>query len=135
MAHGTPDWVRMVQVAVTVETKPIVPEPATESPIIKLKRLSTALTTYQEVVSWTVTAGKVGILGFIEMESDAYIKTMFQLTIGGTVYFTNMQIAASLSLEFPELHLQAGIEVLLEAKSTDGTSINVDGDIIAKEVS
>lgn len=128
MAHGAPDWVTQIQVVI------VQAQPADETPIVKLKRLSTALTTYAEVVTWTVASGKVGVLGFIEMESDAYVKTKFQLTIGSTVHFTDTQIAASLSLEFPELRLAEGTNVLLEAKSTDGTTINVDGDIIAKEV-
>lgn len=128
MAHGAPDWTRQVQIVI-VEA-----QPADETPVIKLLRLSTSSTSYGTVVIWTVVADKVGVLGFIEFESDAYVKTMFQLTIGGTVYFTDVQISASLSLEFPNLRLAPATEVLLEAKSTDGTSINVDGDIIAKEV-
>lgn len=128
MAHGAPDWTRQVQIVI-VEA-----QPEDETPVIDLHRLTTSSTSYGTVASWTVSAGKVGVLGFIEFESDAYVKTMFQLTIGGTVYFTDVQILASLSLEFPDLRLAAATEVLLEAKSTDGTTVNVDGDIIAKEV-
>jgi len=128
MAHGAPDWTDQVQVVI------VAAQPADETPIIELARLSTSVTSYGTVVTWTVDAGKVGVLGFIEFESDNYAKTMFKLTIGGTVYFTDMLIGASLSLEFPDLRLAALTEVLLEAKSTDTTSINVDGDIIAKEV-
>lgn len=124
-------WVQTVNVVVETPTPS---EPAHETPIVDLHRLSTSSTSYGTVASWTISTGKVGILGFVEMESDAYAKTMFKLTIGGTAMFTDLQIAASLSLEFPDLRLAAASQVLLEAKSTDGTSINVDGDIIGKEI-
>ena len=37
-------------------------------------------------------------------------------------------------LVFGDLKLAAGVVVLIEAKSTDGTSITVDGIITAKEL-
>lgn len=134
MAHGTPDWVRMVQVVVTVENVPIVPEPATEVAITRLDRKSPATTDYVTVVSWTVTAAKIGVLRFVEFESDNYEKTRFKLTIAGVVQFTDAQIEASLFLEWPDVKLAAGTVVLLEARSTDTTEVNVDGDILGKEI-
>lgn len=134
MATGAPDWLRQVIVSVIVDNWPEPPVPAKELAIVKLARLSTSSTSYGTVTSWTVTTGKVGVLRLIEMESDNYAKTLFQLTIGGVQKFTNIQIGSSLSLELPDVHLEAATVVLLEAKSSDGTAINVDGDITGKEV-
>lgn len=128
MAHGAPDWTRQVQIVI-VEA-----QAADEVPIVELDRLTTASTDYDTVVSWTVTAAKIGVLGSIEMVSDNYTKTRFKLTIGGKVYFTDIQLPIGLSLEFPDLRLAAATVVLLEAKSSDGTSVIVTGDITAKEV-
>ena len=128
MAHGAPDWTDQVQVVI-VEA-----EAEDEAAETQLDRLSTSSTSYGTVVSWTVTADKVGVLHCVEMESDNYDKTRFQFTIAGEVQFTDIQIEASLSLEYPDVKLAAGSEVLLEAKSSDGTAINVDGDILGKEV-
>uniref|UniRef100_A0A6M3XSF4 Uncharacterized protein n=1 Tax=viral metagenome TaxID=1070528 RepID=A0A6M3XSF4_9ZZZZ len=128
MAHGAPDWTDQVQVVI-VEA-----EAEDEAAETQLDRLSTSSTSYGTVVSWTVTTDKIGVLHCIEMESDNYDKTRFQLTIAGVVQFTDIQIGASLSLEYPDVKIAAGSEVLLEAKSSDGTAINVDGDILGKEV-
>jgi len=128
MAHGAPDWTEQVQVVI-VEA-----EAKDETAITQLDRLSTSSTSYGTVVSWTVTTDKIGVLHCVEMESDNYVKTRFQLTIAGVVQFTDIQIEASLSLEYPDVKIAAGSEVLLEAKSSDGTAINVDGDILGKEV-
>lgn len=128
MAHGAPDWTRQVQVVITEA------EPQDEAAVTRLDRLNTTSTSYGTVVSWTVSSGKVGVLRHVEMESDNYSKTRFQLTIAGVVQFTDAQVEDSLSLEWPDPRLAAGDEVLLEAKSSDGTEINVDGDITGKEV-
>lgn len=130
----SPDWIQTVVVNVIVENEPIIPLPANEDAIIQIDRLSTSDTDYDTVVSWTVTADKIGILQFIEFESDDYDHTYFKLTIGGTVKFTNLLVQSSLTIELPEVRLVAGAVVLLEAASTDGTAVVVDGDILGKEI-
>ncbi|MBA7579240.1 hypothetical protein ES708_21109 [subsurface metagenome] len=129
-----PDWITDVQVTVIVENTPVPSTPANEKAITRLDRLTTSDTEYDTVVTWTVTAAKIGILRFVEMESDNYELTRFQLTIDGVVQFTGIQIEASLTLEWPDVKLAAGAIVLLEAASSDGTEVNVDGDILGKEV-
>jgi len=124
-------WIQIVDVVVDI---PVPPGPAHQTAITELNRLTTSSTEYQTVVSWTVTAEKIGKLQFVEMESDNYEKTRFKLTIAGVVQFTDKQIEASLSLEWPKVRLAAEAVVLLEAKSSDGTEVNVDGDIVGKEV-
>jgi len=128
MAHGSPDWVRQVQVVITEA------EPKVEKAVTRLDRLTTTSTFYQEVVSWTVSTGKVGVLKLVAMESSKYDKTMFKLTIAGEVQFTDGEVLAPLNLQWPDVRLAAGSVVKLEAKSTDGTSVTVDGAITGKEV-
>ena len=130
----SPDWVTDVQVTVIVENIPVPSTPAKEKAITKLARASPATTDYVPVVSWTVTAARIGVLRFVEMESDDYEYTRFRLTIAGVEQFTDVQIGASLTLEWPDVKLAAGAVVLLEARSTDTTEVNVDGDILGKEV-
>lgn len=107
---------------------------AAGKPIAKLDRYSGTDTTYKTVVSWTVSAGKVGNLKEVSMISDTFAKTHFKLTIAGVEQFADKLIQASLSLPFPDNRLSPGDVVLLECKSTDGTSIIVDGSITGREV-
>jgi len=124
-------WTQIVEVVVGV---PVPGAAAHETPITRLARASPDSTTYVEVVSWTVTADTMGILRFVEMESDDYEHTRFKLTIAGVEQFTDVQIEESLALEWPDVRLAAGDVVLLEARSTDTTEVNVDGDILGKEI-
>jgi len=124
-------WTQIVDVVVDI---PVPPSPAHETAITRLHRLSTALMVYGQVVEWTVSAETIGILRFVEFESDDYEKTRFKLTIDGVEQFSDIEIGGSLTLEWPDVKLAAGAQVKLEAKSSDGTAINVDGDILGKEV-
>jgi len=124
-------WVTHVHVVVDT---PVPEVPAHEEVITELDRLTTSSTDYQTVVSWTVSVAKVGILQFVEMESDDYEHTRFRLTIADEVQFTDVQLEEALALEWPCVKLAAGDIVLLEAKSSDTTEVNVDGDILGKEI-
>jgi len=130
----SPDWITDVQVTVIVENTPVPSTPAHETAIIELDRLVTDDMEYDTVVSWTVTAARIGVLRFVEFETDDYDLTRFQLTIAGVVQFTDIQVEQTLTLELPDVKLAAGAVVLLEAKSSDGTEVTVDGDIIGKEI-
>jgi len=103
------------------------------TPIAKVDRYSGGDTTYKTVVSWTVSEGKIGTLKEVSMVTDNYSKTHFRLTIAGVKQFEDKIIQAPLTLPFPENDLEAGSEVVLECKSTDGTSITVDGSITGRE--
>lgn len=124
-------WTQIVDVVVDI---PVPGVPAHETAITRLHRLTTALLVYGQVVEWTVSDDTMGILRFVEMETDNYEKTRFKLTIDGVEQFAGVQIEQCLSLEWPDVKLAAGAQVLLEAASSDGTAINVDGDILGKEV-
>lgn len=132
--QDAPDGTLWTEIVSVVVDTPVPPSPAHEFAVTKLARLTTSSTDYGTVVSWTVTAARVGILQFVEMESDDYELTRFQLTIGGVVQFTDIELGASLTLEWPLVRLAAEAVVLLEAKSSDGTEVKVDGDILGKEV-
>lgn len=134
MAHGTPDWVRMSQVAVTVEGVPVVPEPATEVAAGDAGNYSGTDTTYQTVATWTITANKVGELKEILVISDDYDHTLVRITIAGTVWETDWSPTSSMPIIFEDLKLDTEATVLVEAKSSDGTAIDVDALIVGKEI-
>lgn len=102
-------------------------------PISRLDRFSGTDLTYQTVVSWTVAASRVGNLREVSMISDQLAVTEFRLTINAVVQWTDQIIQAALTIPFGENGLAAGAIVLLEAQSSDGTAIVVDGSISGTE--
>lgn len=102
-------------------------------PVSRLSRLATSDVSYQEVVSWTVAAGREGDLHEIAFFSDDFTRTLFQLTIAGVPQWTDVLSGASLSIPFRANRLQDGDTVLLEARSTDGALVTVDGSISGAE--
>lgn len=134
MARGTPDWVRMVQVAVTVETVPIVPEPATEVVAAGIGRYSGTDQTYQVVKSWTVATDKTGELKEISITSSVLGKTHWKITIGAVAIIEDILIDAPLTIPYHDLKLAEETVVTVSCKSTDGSSINADASIVAKEI-
>ena len=130
----SPDFVRWQQIAVTVENEAVPEDVAYEHAATTLSTYEGTDTDYQTVVSWTVASDRIGILGSVELEADDYDYVRLRLTIAGEEQFADADIEAALTLEYPNLRLAAGAVVLLEAKSTDGTSIKVDGVILGKEL-
>ncbi len=128
MAHGAPDWTDQVQVVI------VKGQPADEAAAGDIGNYSGTDTTYQTVATWTVTAEKVGELKEILIISDDYAHTLVQITIAGTVFETNWSPGSSMPIIFEDLRLAAATVVLVEAKSSDGTAIDVDAIIIGKEV-
>jgi len=113
----------------------ITPSKFRGTPIAKVDRYSGTDTDYQTVVAWTVTTGKIGDLKEVSMVSNNYTKTHFRLVIAEVAQFADKTIQAPLSLPFPEgtWDLKPADVVVLEAKSSDGTSITVDGSITGAE--
>ena len=134
MPTDLPDYTKKIAITVTVETESVPIAQTTETPVVQLGRYTGTDTTYQSVVKWTVSASKGGVLKEVSMESDNYAKTRFKLLIGGTAYFTDKTILAPLAVPFADVSLSAAIEVEVQAKSSDGTSIIVDGLISGKEI-
>ena len=132
--HGSPDWVRMVQVAVTVNNVPIIPDPAEEEGIDGYGSITTTLSSYQTVTSWTVAADKIGILIGVEAYCNDYTTAQWKLEVGGITIFEDITLPSALDKRFPEIHLDEGDTVVLSVKSDGSTSIDAYGDIDAKEV-
>jgi hypothetical protein len=124
-------WVQQVDVVVDLPTPS---QPANEVAAGGVGRYAGTDTDYQEVVSWTVTADKVGELKEITFLSDNYAKTNLQITVGAVVFATEWVVQGTIPLIFEDLKLAAGAVVKVECKSTDGTSITVDSVIAAKEL-
>lgn len=107
------------------------------TPVCRLGRYSGADTAYQTLVSWTVSTGKEGVLeevAFTCKDPTSFDKARFRLTIAGEVQFEDKQIDTGASFPFPPNRLLEGEQVLLEVKSSDGTSITAMGSISGKEV-
>ena len=103
-------------------------------PISRVDRLATNdAVNYQEVVEWTVAAGKEGDLHEISVFSDDFSKTQLRLFIASVLQWADRVIGTSLSIPYRANRLPAGAQVLLEARSTDGTLVTVDGSISGAE--
>jgi hypothetical protein len=124
-------WVQNVNVVVN---EPTPSEPASENAAGGPGRYTGTDTTYQTVVSWTVSADKLGELKEITILSSNYAKTVVKVTIGGVTWATDWTVQAAMPLVFEDLKLAAGSVVKVEVKSSDGTSITVDAVITAKEI-
>lgn len=134
MALDTPDFVTRVQVAVTVENVPIVPEAATEYPIETFGRLSTSSSSLQTLKTYTVNTDRVLVLRAIELSCDNYAVAQFKITVAGETVMDTNYLPESFSKEFPDIHLSAGQVVLVQVKSDGSTTIVAYCDLNAKEV-
>ena len=134
MAIDAPDWVRQVVISVIVENVPVPPDAANQVAAGGKGRYTGTDTTYQAVVTWTVTAAKVGELKEILIISDLYAKTLLKVTVGSVTWATDWAIQSSMPIIFEDLKLAAASVIKVEAKSSDGTSITVDAIIVGKEV-
>jgi len=134
MARDAPDWVRTVAVTVIVENEPVLPLPANEEAAGDTGKYSGTAQTYQEVVSWEISADKVGELKEILILSDDYAHTLVQITVAGVVWATDWTPQGSMPIIFEDLKLAAASEVKVEAESSDGTAIEVDVVIVGKEI-
>ena len=128
MARGAPDWTTKIEVTINAG------QPQSEQAAGAAAVLTTTSTSYQDVASWTVAAGKVGELKEILVLSSNYAKTLCKVTVGAVVYATDWAPQSALPLIFEDLRLAAAMEVLVEGKSSDGTSVVIDAAIVGKEV-
>jgi len=129
-----PDWITDVQVNIVVENVPVPPEPAKERAAGGAGNYSGVHETYQEVVSWTVADGKVGDLKEILVITDDYDHTEVKITVGSVTWCTGWSPTSAMPIIFEDLKLAEGTEVKVEAQSDDGTAIDVDAIIVAKEI-
>jgi hypothetical protein len=134
VARDAPDGVLIIEIGITLGQEVVPPSSLTQEATLALDRLTTSSASYQTVISYTVPAGKVGILSGLEIAASNYTLAQFQVTIAGEVKFTDKYFQTPFNPTFPEVNLAAGDVVLIEAKSDGATSITVDGAIEGKEI-
>lgn len=134
MAHGAPDGVLMVQVAVTVENEPIVPKTSEEYAIATYGSKSTSSSTYQTVKAITTTTDRIGILRAVEISCDNYAVAQWKLIVKGVTIFEDVYIPESFTKEFPDLVMAEAETATLYVKSDGSTTITAYGDFNYKEI-
>jgi hypothetical protein len=128
MARGAPDFIQRIEVTINAG------QSSNERAAGGVGRYSGTDTEYQDVVSWIVATGKTGELKEILILSNSYALTLIQIIIGTVTWCTDWVMLSAMPIIFEDLRLAAGIEVLVQAKSSDGSSITVDAIITGKEV-
>ena len=112
----------------------IIPSPGTEYPVATYGVVSTSSSSYQTLKSITVTTGRMGVLGAIEISCDNYAVAQFKLVVADVTIFEDKKLPESFTKEFPELHLLAGKIITLSVKSDGTTTITAYCDVSYKEV-
>ncbi len=98
-------------------------------PILRWTRYVSGEQNWQELLSWVVPVGYVGDLHELSLQSDNDAKTRYRITIAEQ----DMQIPTDRTLSTPvdfkwrDTLLPGPVTVMVEVRSTDGTSITVDG--------
>jgi hypothetical protein len=134
MAHGSPDWVRAIQVSVNIGDITIVPTTTQQRAAGGVGRYSGSATTDQTVKSWTVAALKVGELKEISLASTTLSHVHWTVTVGSVVWLSDQALDAILTIPFADLLLVAASVVKVEVHSDDGSSINASVSIVGKEM-
>ena len=134
MTNDAPDGVLRIQAVITVENVPVAPQAAVEAAAGGIGHYAGDDTEYQIVKSWTVAELKTGELKEISFTGTVLAKTHWKVDVGALNFVTDLLIGAPLTIPFFDLKLAAGISVTVSCKSTDGSSINADASIVAKEI-
>ncbi len=134
MPIDAPAFSLWVQPVIPVEGLAVASTETTELAAGDVDSATVTSQTYATLSTWTITAAKVGELKEILVISSNYAKTLLQVTIAGVVYVTGWAPQAAMPLIFEDLKLAAAVVVLVEVKSSDGTSITVDCVIVGKEI-
>jgi hypothetical protein len=135
MATGAPDGTLLIQVVVTVEGVAIIPGPTLGVGAGGVGRYSGNDTTPQTVLSWTVTADKVGELSEISLASTTLSHTVWRVTIGSVVWLDDAILDAILTMPWYDLKLAGGTVVKVEVHSDDvANTINASVSIVGKEI-
>ncbi|MCK5615620.1 hypothetical protein KAR91_77865 [Candidatus Pacearchaeota archaeon] len=92
---------------------------------------------YETVLTYTVTANRTFGLSEISFNEGSsprqFAKLQWRLTIAGAEQFADKATSTLFSLPFRKAFLAGGEIILVEAKSTDGTSINPEVTLTGKE--
>jgi len=109
-------------------------ESTLEDPIAVLSHLETT-GSYQDVVSHTITSGKVGHINKIEFACDDYTKAVWRLTIAGKIVWSDKYLPSASTLTWSDLKVRGGTVTKVEVKSDDASAFTAWGDITGKETS
>lgn len=110
-------------------------EPAYEEAIVEVNKI-TATTSYQTVVSKTITKGRMAKISRMEMacrEDSDYDNVYWRITVNSKIILEDKMLPSSLTLDIADLDIRGGKEVKIEAKTSTGT-VSVWGDITGKEI-
>ena len=135
MPIDAPDWIQWTQTIEIIASLPVPVQASTEVPISRIGDVSDSTQSYVTVLTYTVPAAKEAILYGLELYSDNWAKTRWRLTIKGTQQWADVELPVSLNMVFSEARLAAGLVILLEGKSSDGTAVRMWGHLEGKEVS
>lgn len=135
MPIDAPDWIQWTQTIEIIASLPVPVQASTEVPISRIGDVSDSTQSYVTVLTYTVPAAKEAILYGLELYSDNWSKTRWRLTIKGTQQWADVELPVSLNMVFSEARLAAGLVILLEGKSSDGTAVRMWGHLEGKEVS
>lgn len=104
-------------------------------PVLKLNRYSGGSQEWQELLRWDIPVGKSGDLHEISLLSDNDAKTRFRIVLGHIDQNipTDRQTSTPFNVPFQRGVIPGGTSCYVEVRSTDGTSINVDGMMSATE--
>lgn len=128
------DWIHAVEISVSVENAPVSADPTKETPIFQFGRYTGTDQTYQDVASWTVSSGRLGVLEHINFFSNNTAYTHYKILKDSTEIATDILIQSDFIPVWEDLKVAESVVIKVQAKSTDGTSITTDVIIVGKEL-
>ena len=104
-------------------------------PILRIDRQNFVAMVFAELVRWDIPAGSTGDLSEIAMRTDNPALTRYRVTIAGVDQaIPDRQLSSPVSVPWRAGNaLAGGTAVVVEARSTDGTGVNVDAYITGME--
>lgn len=135
MPIDAPDYTTWVQTVEVIASSPTPLLASTETPISETEgKVTTTSSDYQTLATWTISAGKIGVLYGVELYAVPFSAAHFRLTINGAIQWQNVEFPTGLNMIFSDARLPAAAVVLVEGKSNDGSSVKLWGHIEGKEV-
>jgi len=131
---GAPDWTIWEIPVIPIDTEPVPQIPENEEAGGGVGRWSGTGAVYNTVVSWAIADGKIGELKEIVVITDDYAKTHFRIYVGAVTFATDWIMTAPIPLIFEDLRIEGPAQVIVQAKSTDGTLITADAAIVGKVI-
>jgi hypothetical protein len=98
-------------------------------PTLRWTRYASSDQEFRELVSWQIPVGYVGDLHEICLQSDNDSKTRYRITIADIDQQVpvDRELSTPVDLKWRDTVLPGPASVMVETRSTDGTTITVDG--------